>query len=86
MAVDRLLFPRPTTARVYVERVPVPGACAACGAEALARYPVANHLGPRMAVKCQECFHHVSVTRPTAEDNWPAWRAPARDWPASRVG
>lgn len=86
MAVDRLLFPRPETARVYVERTPVEGTCPACGKAALARYPVANYLGPRMVVKCQECFHHVSVTRPEPEDRWPAWRAPARDWPASRVG
>ncbi|KAF0964796.1 hypothetical protein [Rhodococcus sp. T7] len=86
MAVDRLLFPRPETDRVYVERTAVDGECPSCGATSLARYPVANHLGPRMVVKCQECFHHVSVTRPEPEDNWPAWRSPARDWPASRVG
>lgn len=86
MSVDRLLFPRPETDRVYVERVPVEGACPACGAAELARYPVANFLGPRMVVKCQQCFYHVSVTRPEPEDHWPAWRSPARDWPASRVG
>ncbi|MDR7166954.1 hypothetical protein J2W56_000672 [Nocardia kruczakiae] len=86
MSVDRLLFPRPETPRVYVERTPVDGECSACGAADLARYPVANHLGARMVVKCQQCFHHVSVTRPEPEDHWPAWRSPTRDWPASRVG
>lgn len=86
MAVDRLLFSRPETARVYVERHRVDGTCARCGAEALARYPVANYLGPRMVTKCQACFHHLSTERPAPEDNWPAWRAPAHDWPASRVG
>jgi hypothetical protein len=86
MAVDRLLFPRPETPRVYVERTPVEGTCPECGAAALARYPVANYLGPRMTVKCQECLYAISVTRPEPEDHWPAWRAPAHDWPASRVG
>lgn len=86
MTVDRLLFPRPETPRVHVERIPVDGRCPACGAACLAHYPVANFLGPRMVVKCQDCFHHVSVTRPEPADNWPAWRSPARDWPSSRVG
>jgi hypothetical protein len=86
MAVDRLLFPRPEAPRVYVERTPVDGSCPSCGASSLARYPVANFLGPRMVVKCQDCFHHVSTTRPEPDDHWPAWRAPARDWATSRVG
>lgn len=86
MAVDRLLFPRPDSERIYVEKKPVDGTCAACGRSELARYPVANYLGPRMVVKCQSCFHHASVTRPRPEDNWPAWRSPAHDWPASRAG
>jgi len=86
MAVDRLLFPRPETERVSVEREPVRSECPSCGATNAARYPVANYLGPRMVIKCQDCFTHLSVTRPEPGDNWPAWRSPTRDWPASRVG
>lgn len=86
MSVDRLLFPRPESERVHVERTPVEATCPSCGGSNIARYPVANYLGPRMVVKCQDCFTHLSVTRPEPEDNWPAWRSPARDWPASRVG
>lgn len=86
MAVDRLLFPRPEAERLYVERVPVQGQCTSCGGSNIARYPVANFLGPRMVVKCQDCFTHLAVTRPQPEDHWPAWRSPARDWPSSRVG
>lgn len=86
MATDRLMFPRPSTPRVVVERTPVDAQCPSCGSHDVARYPVANHLGPRMVVKCQDCFTHLSVTRPEPEDAWPAWRSPTRDWPASRVG
>jgi len=86
MAVDRLLFPRPETERVSVERVRVEGECPSCGSANIARYPVANYLGPRMVTKCQDCFTHLAVTRLEPSDNWPAWRSPTRDWPASRLG
>jgi hypothetical protein len=86
MGIDRLLFPRPREERISVSRVSVEGTCPSCGAEALARYPVANFIGPRMVTKCQECFHHVSVDVPASEDHWPPWRSATIDWPASRVG
>ena len=86
MGVDRLLFPRPEAERLYVERVRVDATCPSCGSDNVARYPVANHLGPRMVVKCQDCFTHLSVTRPEPEDHWPAWQTPTHDWPVSRFG
>lgn len=86
MSVDRLLFPRPEAERLYVERVPVDERCPGCDGTNVARYPVANFMGPRMVVKCQDCFTHLSTTRPLPEDHWPAWRAPARDWLPSRAG
>jgi hypothetical protein len=86
MGIDRLLFPRPTEERISVARVPVEGSCPSCGAEALARYPVANYIGPRMVTKCQECFHHLAVDVPRPDDHWPPWRSATIDWPASRVG
>lgn len=86
MSLDRLLFPRPETPRVSVERTPVEATCPSCDGTNVARYPVANHQGPRMVVKCQDCFTHLAVTRPEPEDHWPAWRSPTRDWSPSRLG
>ncbi|MEV6362369.1 hypothetical protein [Nocardia asteroides] len=84
--VDRLLFPAPVADRIHVERVPVEAACPACGSTDVRRYPVANYLGPRMVTKCQDCFHHLSVDVPTADDHWPPWRSATLDWDASRAG
>jgi hypothetical protein len=86
MGVDRLMFPRPAEEFLAVERTPVPGICPVCGEERLARYPIANSMGPRMAVKCQACLHIVSCERPTAEDHWPPWASATEGWPTSRAG
>lgn len=86
MGVDRLMFPRPEAAHIFVERTPVEGACPACGAERLARYPIADSMGPRIAVKCQECFHCVSKVRPSPDDHWPPWASATQGWPTSRAG
>jgi hypothetical protein len=86
MAVDRLMFPRPDEEVLFVERVPVAGECPACGQARLARYPVANSMGPRMAVKCQACLHIVSIRRPEPEDHWPPWASATQGWPTSRAG
>ena len=40
-----------------VVREPVDGTCSACGAEALARYPVLSEGGWFEVVKCQTCLH-----------------------------
>jgi hypothetical protein len=86
MGVDRLLFPRPESERLFVERVPVDAVCPACGSTEVARYPVANFIGPRMVTKCQNCFHHLALDVPTAEDHWPPWRSATADWKGSRAG
>jgi len=86
MGIERLFFPRPTERYVSVERVPVEATCPACGGSNVARYPVANHIGPRMVTKCQDCFEALAVDRPAPEDNWPPFRPAALDWPASRAG
>ncbi len=86
MAVDRLMFARPEEEFIFVERVEVEGACPACGAEKLARYPIANAMGPRMAVKCQACLHAVAIERPTPADHWPPWASATVGWPTSRAG
>ncbi|MCW2874547.1 hypothetical protein [Actinacidiphila oryziradicis] len=80
----RYTQPRPTQERLYVERVPVPDTtCPSCGSSDIARYPVANHFGPRMATKCQKCLHILAMDRPTDEDNWPPFRSVTYDWKAS---
>lgn len=86
MAVERLLFPPPAEDRLVVERVEVEGTCPKCGEAELARYPVANFIGPRIVTKCQRCFHHLAVDIPTVDDAWPPWRPATADWPASRAG
>jgi hypothetical protein len=82
--VDRILYTRPTEDRVYVERFLVEGAtCPACSGTDVRRYPIANHLGPRMTVTCQDCLHVLRVERPAPEDMWPPYRAVAYDWEPS---
>jgi hypothetical protein len=53
-------FPRPQEPYVTVERAPVDGACAACGAEDLAEYPVLSEGGWWQVRKCQRCLHLAS--------------------------
>lgn len=86
MSLDRMLFPRPQQERLRVERVPVEARCPKCGSDDVARYPVANFIGPKMVTKCQTCFHHLATDEPTLNDAWPPWRSPTADWDSSRVG
>ncbi|MGR8918514.1 MAG: hypothetical protein ACU85V_02755 [Gammaproteobacteria bacterium] len=53
-------FTRPADPAPVLEREAVAGECPACGAAALARYPVLSEGGWFMAVKCQQCLHSVS--------------------------
>lgn len=50
-------FPRPQEAAPVQPRETVSGACGACGATALARYPVLSEGGWYLATKCQVCLH-----------------------------
>lgn len=86
MGVDRLMPIPPQGKRLYVERVRVDAVCPECGSDNVARYPIANYIGPRIATKCQDCFHALAVDVPTEEDHWPPWRTVTLDWPASRAG
>ena len=86
MGVERMLFPRPEQERLSVERKPVDATCPACGSSDVARYPIANFIGPRMVTKCQTCFHHLATDIPTEDDHWPPWRSATRDWVPSRAG
>ena len=53
-------YPRPTTSTVAVQRAAVSGDCPACGAAALAAYPVLSEGGWWRVVKCQRCLHAVA--------------------------
>ena len=86
MSNDRLLFPAPAEERISVVRVPLEVTCPACGADHVARYPIADFIGPRMVTKCQECFHELARDVPTVDDHWPPWRSPTAGWTPSRAG
>jgi hypothetical protein len=82
--VERYIQMSPPEGELRVERVPVEGAtCPECGGGDVRRYPVSAYVGARIAVKCQDCLHTLSLTRPAAEDNWPAFRSVTYDWEAS---
>ena len=83
MGIDRLVYTRPTEQYLYVEREPVQGKCPACGSEDIKRYPVIDHIGPKIVVKCQNCLHTISREKPKPEDNWLPFQSAAFDWPAS---
>ena len=55
--MSNFVFQRPTELFPVQEKEPVAGACDACGAERLARYPVLSEGGWFMVVKCQGCLH-----------------------------
>ncbi|HZZ48504.1 MAG TPA: hypothetical protein VFE65_16605 [Pseudonocardia sp.] len=74
----------PDAKQLYVERVPVEGlTCPNCAGTDIRRYPIANHLGPRIATTCQTCLTSLKVERPTEADNWPPFRSVTYEWEAS---
>jgi ssDNA-binding Zn-finger/Zn-ribbon topoisomerase 1 len=81
---DRMIFTTPSADTMVVTKEPVPGqVCPKCGSEDVRRYPIGWYKGPRMVVKCQACYHSLSVERPALEDNWPPFRTATYDWEAS---
>lgn len=83
---DRMIFVTPPAEELSVPKAKVEGrTCPECGSGEILRYPIGSHLGPRMVVKCQTCFHTLELQRPEAEDNWPPFRAATYDWVASRA-
>jgi predicted RNA-binding Zn-ribbon protein involved in translation (DUF1610 family) len=74
----------PAEAQIYVQRETVADTtCPRCGGTTIRRYPIANHLGPRIATKCQDCLYALTVDRPKEEDLWPPFRSVTYDWEAS---
>ena len=52
-------YPRPKDRHLFVERVPIDGACPECGEEKLASYPVLSDGGWWDVKKCQGCLASV---------------------------
>ncbi|MEA2216246.1 MAG: hypothetical protein QOK19_1807 [Solirubrobacteraceae bacterium] len=86
MGIERLVFPRPTEQYLKVARVPVEEKCPRCSSSDVARYPIANHIGPKMITRCQSCFEILALDTPEPEDNWPPFKPATLDWDASRAG
>jgi hypothetical protein len=81
---DRMIFTTPPRERLVVVKVPLEDAsCPVCGGSDVRRYPIGWYKGPRMVVKCQECYHSISVERPSPADAWPPFRTVSYDWTAS---
>ena len=81
---SRYTYPRPAEAEVHVVRAEVKGVeCPTCGGDDVRRYPVASHMGPRIATKCQACFTVLALDRPSADDLWPPFRAVTYEWEAA---
>jgi hypothetical protein len=79
---DRMIFFPPEEEQIDFKKEPVEGqVCPQCGSDQIATYPVACSRGARVVVKCQACYHRLSVERPRLEDEWPPFRAAAYDWP-----
>jgi ssDNA-binding Zn-finger/Zn-ribbon topoisomerase 1 len=81
---DRMIFSTPPAEAMVVTKTPVEGAtCPECGGEDVRRYPIGWYKGPRIVVKCQDCYHSLAVELPTLEDTWPPFRAATYDWDVS---
>jgi hypothetical protein len=81
---DRMIFTTPSAEEMVVRKEKVPDSeCPKCGSDDVRRYGVGWYKGPRMVIKCQACYHTLSVERPRLEDNWPPFRSAGYDWEAS---
>jgi hypothetical protein len=81
---SRYISSTPSREELVVPRAQIDGAtCPQCGGTDIQRYPVACAVGARMATTCQTCLDVLKLERPTAEDDWPPFRAATYDWEAS---
>jgi rubredoxin len=81
---ERYIYSRPEEEVLYLTREVVEDTkCPECGGEDIRQYPLSNHLGPRIATKCQDCMHILEIRKPTAKEPWPPFRSVTYDWEAS---
>ncbi len=88
MAMENLIYPRPTEKFIYEKRAPVDVVCPVCGGKNVKRYRVIMYLGPKIRTKCQDCLHILQTEEPTVADQWPPYWAITRSgrWKPSRAG
>jgi hypothetical protein len=80
---ERYIFAPPSEPTLVLQRAQVEGDCPECGGSDVRQYPIANHLGPRIVTKCQDCMHVVEMRKPRPDEPWPPFRAVTYDWDAS---
>ena len=80
---ERYIYPRPSDPTISLVRERVDVGCPECGGSDVRRYPIANHMGPRIVTKCQDCMHIVELRKPTPEEAWPPFRSVTYGWEAS---
>ncbi len=86
MGLESIVYPRPAEEFVDVKREPVEATCPSCGSSNVKRYPIVHYMGAKITVKCQDCFHRLSLEEPKPEDHWPPYRPVTADWEASIAG
>jgi hypothetical protein len=80
---ERYIYARPSEKTLVLKREEVDQECPSCGGSDVRRYPIANHMGPRIVTKCQTCMTVLELRKPTAEEPWPPFRSVTYDWDAS---
>ncbi len=81
---DTIIYVRPDEKFIYVKREQVSGVvCPECKSKDIKKYPIFNWMGPRIVIKCQNCFHVLEIFYPKHEDKWPPYWPVTREWPVS---
>lgn len=80
MAMENIIYPRPTEKFIHEKRNIVNEACPQCGGKNVKRYRVIMYLGPKIKTKCQDCLHTLQLDQPKIADQWPPY------WPISVSG
>lgn len=81
---DTIIYQRPEEKFIHVKKELVEGVvCPECSGKDVRRYPIAHFMGPKIVVKCQDCFHVLELLEPRREDKWPPYCPVTHDWEAS---
>lgn len=80
---ERYIYKRPDEETLHLAREIVDEPCPQCDGNDVRRYPIANHLGPRIVTKCQSCQHVLEIRKPGPDEPWPPFRAVTYNWEAS---
>ena len=86
MGIQHIIYPQPQEEYIEATREKVNEMCPECGSNNVARYPVVCYVGPRIVIKCQDCFYRLRYEIPRPEDNWPPFQAATDTWISSIAG